>query len=217
MSRLLRDNGTHGYVYVKRRKTKAGEKGHWPDSKKVEVVTTYLSTGSPKLTEAITGVPIKTFEDWKKRPWWKEMVEQIQSNEDMELSTKLKKVVDKSLETVLDRMENGDFMYDPKEGRMVRVPVKMRDTHRVLTDVIDKRMLLQKRPTKITEHQTTVDDRLERLAQQFAQFVSGGKIQEIPVTHVIEGDDFFREVIEPQQLEKKEEGVSNAIHEERET
>lgn len=204
----------HGWVYVKKRKTKAGEGGHWPESKRVEVLTTYLSTGSPKLTVAITGVPMATFEVWKKSVWWKEMEEQIRNNEDMELSAKLKKVVDKSLETVLDRMENGDFMYDPKEGRMVRVPVKMRDTHKVMTDVIDKRMLLQKRPTKITEHQTTVDDRLKNLAQQFAQFVTGKQQEQLPAS-VTYGDDFYNTVIDVTEKEEKVE--TDAISEERET
>jgi hypothetical protein len=154
----------------------------------------------------MTGVPCETISNWRKTSWWKEYMDELQNSEDIQMSAQLKKVVDKSLEVVADRLENGDFQYDPKTGKMIRVPVKMRDTHKVLNEAIDKRMLLQKRPTRITEHQQTVDDRLAHLANQFAAFVSGANKEESNNTiDVVDGE--FVEVIEDAVYEERKEGL----------
>lgn len=195
----------YGDTYIRKKKTKPGETGRWNEKKRYEVITTYLATGSPKITESLTTVPVATINRWKKLDWWKEMEQEIREAEDLEMSTKLKNVVEKSLDAVNDRLENGDYVWDGKRGHMVRVPVKLRDVHRVLGDTIDKRRLLQKQPNKITQQQTSMDDRLAQLAQQFAQFVNGKEIRDVP-GEIIEGDEFITEVLE----------IENAIHEERE-
>ena len=100
----------------------------------------------------------------------------------------------------MDRLEGGDYILDSKTGTIKRVPVKMRDAKTVMTDLFDKRQLLRKQPTKITESQT-VDKRLEMLAERFEKFVGSGKTQrELPNT------------MDAEQYEVIEE---NAIHDQR--
>lgn len=161
----------------------------WDDKKKVEVVTTYLAVGKYSLVEAITGVPKATIQQWKRAPWWSDLAHEIQTESDQELDSKLQKIVDKSLDVVLDRIEHGDFVLNSKTGEVTRVPTKLKDVHRVSVDLIDKRDLIRNRERVHVEVQA-VDDYLKRLAAQFSEFVK-------------------------KKLPKPIEGEAVAIHEER--
>ena len=162
----------------------------YPEKKKIEVVTTYLVLGKAPLVEAVTGVPRQTIRVWKMQPWWKELVDEIQTEENTELDSKLSRVVDRSLDVVMDRLENGDFILDSRSGEVKRVPVKMRDAHRVSAESIDKRQLIR-RKQEITADKATVEDVMKKLAMQFQEFVQ-------------------------LQVKKEKEKVINAVHDERE-
>lgn len=191
-----------GYrVYVRNKKTKPNQPGWWPDSKKIEVVTTYLSTGSVGITESLTNVPRATINTWRRQPWWKEQVEEIQNQEYVELDKKLTKVMEKALDAVADRLENGEYIYDDKTGKIKRVPAKLRDTHRVLSDMIDKKKLIQK-TNKPEKREEVTMDHLVKLAEAFASF-TGKKIPEKDIS-VIEG-----EVINDELKELTKDGVQN--------
>lgn len=165
-----------GYlVYVRNKKTKAGQPGWWSDKKRLEVVTTYLTTGKKPITSAITGVPVETIKTWMRQDWWKKMVEEVQYEDNIELDDKLKKVMDKALDQVMDRLENGEFYYDPRTGKVKRVPAKLRDVNKVMTDMVDKRQLIKKTKQERTQpqQQQITADHLVQLAQAFAQFSTG--------------------------------------------
>ena len=170
------------FVWVKTKKKGAGTPGQWPESKKIELVTTYLATGSLLMASGICKVPYTTCKHWKKQPWFKDMIANIRSEEKMELDAKVSKIVNKTLDVIVDRLDGGDYILDSKSGTVKRVPVKMRDAKPVMTDLFDKRQLLRNEPTSITESQT-VDKRLEMLAERFEKFVGGGSTQpELPNT-----------------------------------
>jgi hypothetical protein len=87
------------------------------------------------------------------------------------MDTKLSKIVDKSLDAVLDRVENGDCFYDTKSGTIKRRPVAMRDVARVSVDMISKRELLRGNATERREvTQVSVDEQLKALAIEFARW-----------------------------------------------
>jgi len=163
------------YVYIKNKKKTAEEPGHWDNKKKIETVTTYLSTGSPSLTCAMTGVPQTTLFRWKNEPWWKEMVQQLHDEDNLVLDSKVSKIISKTLEVIEDRLENGNAQLDQKTGKILRVPVSMSETHRVMSDLVNQRRIIRKEPTQISEKQEGVNDRLVKLAEQFASFALKGK------------------------------------------
>ena len=163
------------------RRKKKGEIGFtYPESKRVEVVTTYLTLGSAPLTAAVTVVSLPTIQHWKLTDWWKDMVRDIMDSENIEMSAKLKRIVDKSIDVALDRIENGDHIFNPRTGEVMRVPIKVREALKAVDTMIDKRQILQEKPTKIVE-QRTVDDRLNKLAEEFARFVNSKNVQEAPL------------------------------------
>ena len=174
----------------------------YSDAKKIEVVTSYIALGKAPMVEAVTGVPRDLIRQWKMQPWWKELELEIRSEETAELDTKLAKIVDRTLDCIIDRVDNGDFILDSRSGTIKRVPVKLKDVHRVSTDLIDKRILLKKQEY-VAQDKTTIDDVIKKLATQFAEFALR-KTKESRKEIIIEG-----EVIHEDQI--------NAIHEKRET
>ena len=159
--------------------------GWWPEKKRIEVVTTYLALGKIPLVEAVTGVPRNTIRHWKLTDWWKEIEDAIRSDEDTEMDTKLTKIVNKSLDAVLDRVEHGYFMWDSKTQKIVRRPLYAKDTLKITTDLLTRRDLLREKPIRKTE-QVAVEDRLAKLAAEFIKFVAAKDVTP-PQEVVIEG------------------------------
>ena len=153
-----------------RRKKGPGNNGHWSDNQRIGAVTTYLASGNLSLTSVATSIPLATLNRWKISPWWKQLVEDIRSEENLQLDSKLAKVVNKSVDQLLDRVENGDYQYDQKTGHMVRVPVKARDAAKITTDMIDRRQLLQGKQVEKADSTKKVEERLLKLAEEFGKF-----------------------------------------------
>ena len=144
--------------------------------KRIEVVSQYLVLGNMKMVAAITGVRYDLIRTWKGQPWWKELEAEIRSTQNIEMDTKLTKIVDKSLDAVLDRVENGDYIYDQKSGEIRRKPAALRDVHRVSVDMLSKRELIRGGADARKETtQISVQEQLKMLAQEFAKWVDKDK------------------------------------------
>jgi len=195
------------------RSVDAGTNRSWSDKQKIEAVQSYLLLGNLALTSRILKIPEITLRVWKTTEWWKNVVDDLRQQESMEMSGRLRKIVDASLVAVEDRLLNGDLMYDNKTGQMVRKPVNMRDAHKVAVDLMDKKKLLDKEALEGPQEQQD-DDRLLKLAEKFASLVQAKT--EKPV-----------EIIDVEDVEIKEAGLTpsssdieenqNAIHDQWET
>ncbi len=162
----------------------------WSDSKRVEAATADAMGLKLPIVSATTGIPVETLKDWRTRDWYKELVLEIQREDDRELDGKLSKLIDKSTDVIIDRLEKGDFMYDPKTSRFMRRPVYMKDATKVTTEIINRRNLLRGKPTSISSKEA-LGDRLLKLAEQFKA------LTEVRKERVVEG-----EVLGPAQLEQ---------------
>jgi transposase-like protein len=194
----LSDNPVAKQRKPKDRSITAKTNKSWSDKQKIEAVQHYLLVGNLALTARVMGIPEITIRQWKTTEWWKNVVEDLKMQENMQLSAKLKNLVEASLVAVSDRLENGDFMYDQKTGQMIRKPVNIRDAHKVATDLMEKRTMLEKAAAPAQE-QTQDVDRLEQLAEKFASFVLK-KTEQAPV------------IVDVTDVVVKE---SNALHDER--
>lgn len=135
----------------------------------------------------MTSVPRATIRQWKMQPWWKELELEITSEDDLELSGKLKKIVDRSLDAVVDRLQNGDFIFNSKTGKIDRSPVKLRDVHRVSVDLIDKYNLIRGKPTSRVE-KVAVEDAMIKLANQFQEWAKSLRPPEKVIGTTYEGE-----------------------------
>lgn len=173
----------------------------WSDSQKLECVTTYLSLGSIALTSRVLKIPEMTIRTWKQKDWWKELEAELKTQESLELSSRLKKIIGSTLAVAEDRIANGDFIYDNRTGQMLRKPVSLKDAHKVTMDMIQRREVLDnKQPTNVSMEQ--LDDKLAKLAQKFEQIAAGRRT--IEVTDVIIGLDVSNGAEVPDGMEESE-------------
>lgn len=166
---------------------------------KVQVVTHYLALGKAPLVEALTGIPRQTIRLWKTQPWWGELVRQIQQEENQEVDSKLSKIINKSLDVVNDRLENGEMIYNSRTKELIRVPVKLRDVGTITRDMFQQRDKIRREP-ELREREEAQADRLLKLAETFAEFAKQVNKTKAPQT------------VEAEILEE----INDALHEERE-
>jgi hypothetical protein len=168
----------------------------WSDKQKMEAIQSYLVLGNLALTSRILNIPDCTLKVWKRSEWWKDAVEEIRTQERIELSAKMKNIVNAGLEVVADRMANGDFQYDQKTGEVIRKPVNMKDAHKVATDLQMRQEALQKATDGVsdTTSEAGVEDKLLKLADKFAEMA----------TKKIEQKQLEQRTIDVQDVEVKE-------------
>lgn len=154
----------------------------YPDSAKLEAVKLWLLTGNLRHTSAALNIPYITLQSWRYSEWWKELVEDLKTEENIQLTQKLRKIAEKSLEVLEDRLQNGDYVLDKQTGKLVRKPVNLRDTTLAYNSLHDRRQkLLEKKEDKQENKQ--VMDRLSALAQKFEEIAN--RKQPIQVTDVM--------------------------------
>lgn len=155
----------------------------WSDSQKLEAVKTHLMLGHLGMTAAMLKIPEETVRRWSKTAWWHSIADDLRQQDELMLSSRLKRIVEKSLDVVEDRLDNGDFVYDQKTGQMRRKQVNMRDAHKVALDMSQKReAILNNNAPRASEEQ--VADKLIKLAERFAELAGAKKLE----SNTIEGD-----------------------------
>lgn len=169
----------------RRRSVNAATNKFWSDSQKIEAVTTYLALGNLVLTSNVLKIPEMTLRGWKQTAWWKEIAEDLALQEDLQLSSRLQKIIESTISATEDRIKNGDWIYNNREGTLIRKPVNLRDVHKVTMDFIDKREhLINKTPNNVALE--AVDERLKKLAEKFEQIANARNV--VQVTDVIVGE-----------------------------
>jgi hypothetical protein len=144
--------------------------GWWSDKERYQAVSTYLILGKFALTAAATGIPEETLRRWRLAPWWKEAVDEIKKSSKIELNAKISNVINKSLEVLSDRLDNGDFFFNPKTGAFDRKGINASVASRIANDLIQKTVVLDKEIVQERETPEGLDDRLKKLAEEMVRF-----------------------------------------------
>jgi hypothetical protein len=186
-----------------------GRRNHFTEEEKLNAVCVFAVSGNSRRTAEITGVPEGTIRSWKTTEWWNQAMGRIMVEQDEELDTKLTKLIDKAVEHVNDRLENGDFIYDTKRGALVRKPVSAKDLTVVTAIAVDKRQLLRGQPTSRVE-KVSEEERLRGLADRFKEFDKFSKAQTIeqePVEEIeeVEEDEWEDEPLTINEMFSEEE------------
>lgn len=188
--------------------------GKYSTEKRIEVVTQYLALGNMRLVAELTGVSHQLCRMWKREKWWADMVAEVKATRVNVIDTKLSKIVDLSLETIADRLENGDPFFNQKSGKVERKEVSLKDATKVATDVLARQAILQKGMQDDANTLATVSmkDQLANLASEFAKFnrkntgevvdaviVSDGKPAEINEFAITDDNEFADSVESPDE------------------
>ena len=154
-------------------KVKGYDLAQWGGDQKLQAAASYIMLGNLKEVSDITGIPYITLKVWKTTDWWKDLILEIRDEDISQLDAKLQKIVSKALVAVEDRLDKGDYQYDPKTGKPVRIPVKAHIALKVTTDLLARQEKIRSAPQR-AEVEKTIDARLSKLADEFARFAKGG-------------------------------------------
>jgi hypothetical protein len=161
-----------------RQKRVAGspDKVQWTEKEKLNCVCVFAVCGNSRRTSELTAIPEATIRTWKQTEWWAEISERIVQEADEQLDTKLTSIVDKAVEALNDRLDNGEEVYDIKSGKVIKKSVGAKDSAFIFATAVDKRQLLRGKATSRVE-KVTIDTRLGRLAEQFKAFTNSKTIE----------------------------------------
>lgn len=148
---------------------------------KTDACALYCVYGDVEQVSDLTGIPAKFIRDWKEEPWWKEIQKKVFVEQNEKLAGRISGVLDKSLEHLVDRLDNGDYLWDVRKSKLVRKPVDTKVLATVFNSLITRRQLIRGEPTSITS-QLGVDDRLKMLAAQFEKFAIAKEVVQTPPT-----------------------------------
>jgi hypothetical protein len=163
------------------KKKKKSEKStrHWySDAEKLEAVKLWMVVGNLPTVAASLGIPFDTVKTWRYSKWWNELVTELRTENTIKLSNRLKKIAEKALDVTMDRLENGDWIYDQKTGEMKRKPVVMRDAMNVAAGLLDRQAKLDDKPQDEAAKQQ-IQDRLTALADAFAKMANKTRVLEV--------------------------------------
>lgn len=138
--------------------------------KKTEVVSNFLATGNLRLVSKLSNVPYETIGSWRKQEWWLELEDQLKRDKELQVNAQVTKIVDRSLDLIQDRLENGDFIMNNKTGQMERRQVSLRDVSKTANDLMTRQAILKKMEKEETVVKTSMQDTLKMLASEFAKW-----------------------------------------------
>jgi hypothetical protein len=145
---------------------------------KTDACAMYCVYGDIDQVSELTGIPAKFLREWKQEPWWNEIQKKVFVEQNEKLAGRITGVLDKSLEHLVDRLDNGDYLWDVRKSKLVRKPVDTKVLATVFNTLVTRRQLIRGEPTSITT-QVGVDDRLKLLAQQFEKFAAAKEVEQV--------------------------------------
>lgn len=193
---------------TKRRAVTAEKSLRWSDAQKLEAVTSWLALGNLALTARVLNIPEITLRVWKASEWWQTCVEEVRLSENIQLSSRMKRLVEASHVIVAQRLETGDPVLLQKTGEIVYKPVSMKDAHKVAVDLIDRQKDIEKLTNEDVPTDEKNDDKLEKLAEKFAEMATKSIEKHINKRRTVEN---IEEVTYSAPHDTREEGLSESF------
>lgn len=169
------------YTRIVDKQSTDGPKARYSPKQKLEAVTSYLILGKIALVAGALNIPEETLRLWKATDWWKEMEQEVRTSSRVEVSGRLSRIIEKSMNVVEDRLEHGDFQYNPKTGQFSRKPVGAKTAGDILIKAIDKQVLLEKIDKEPQADTVKIEDRLKAIQDKLIEFSRFSKAKTINV------------------------------------
>lgn len=145
-------------------------------------VAAYVVAGTYSKAETLCGINQYTMRKWRDRDpaWWADVEGRIRLDHEQEHRAKIREIIVKGLDELMDRVEHGDFVLD-KEGGTLRRKMCGRDLVIATGTMIDKLRVSLGQPTSIAGKAEGKDhdrlDALKRAAREAA--IEAGKVVEM--------------------------------------
>lgn len=144
----------------------------YPDKKKLEAVQAYVLLGSLRQAAIAVSVPEPTVKSWKGTTWWSELESEIRASNKLTLSVKLTEIVQKGLVALNDRVANGDYVYNFVTKVFERKPISAAVANKIVTDMMDRAVHLEKLGTTTQASEVGVEARLKAIQAQIRSFIT---------------------------------------------
>lgn len=156
----------------------------YSEKQRYEAVVLYKMIGNLTNVAKHMGIPVQTLHLWHTQDWWNEAEEEIRVESRSKLGKNLQGIVDKAFKEVEDRLENGDWIYDQKQGKMIRKPLGGHTVNQILKDSLDKTFFLEKlkKEEKKDVNQEQISETLLKLAKEFERFTKSRTIEATEVS-----------------------------------
>lgn len=156
-----------------------------PPEKRVEAATVFAVTRNLDIVSQVTGVPLNVLKRASVEPWWHNIVAEAVKQKNDELDGKITDALDKGMDVLLDRIQNGEIYVDRKTGVARRVPISAKTVVLAADVLFDKRQLLRGEATSRSDS-ITPEQKLMQLKEQFEKLAKSKGIN--PHGEVIEGE-----------------------------
>jgi transposase-like protein len=140
----------------------------YSDTEKFKAVAVYINLGTLTATASELDIPRETLKDWKEKEWWKKYERQIKNEENALLSAKYRKIVQKTQDQILNRLEEGDTIV-LKDGSQHKIPIKAKELAVIAAVSTDKILGIDK-IQETREETVSIEQRLSMLAEEFKKF-----------------------------------------------
>ena len=173
-NKSLRVNKAITYIH------KTGYK--YPVEKRIELISRWLALGNMRQAAAMCNIDYELCKRWKREPWFGDMVAEIQAARKTKVDNKLNKIIDKALDLIEDRLDNGDFVHNQKTGEVYRKQVSLKEARGAANDLMQRQVALSKLEIeqKSSDNAATIADQLTFLKQQFAAFNTNRTVDVVP-------------------------------------
>jgi len=176
----------------------------FPQQTKIDACTMYCVYGDVDEVSKLTNVPVKYIRQWKEEPWWSEIQKKVFTEQNEKLASRINGVLDSSLTHIVDRLDNGDYLWDVRKSKLVRKPIDTKVLSNLFNTLTHRRQLIRGEPTNITT-QVAVDDRLRLLAKQFEKFANAKEVTQLQP----QGEDYGNPIQEGSTNEETNEEDTN--------
>lgn len=136
----------------------------WSMEDKLNAAMAYALTGFSDQASKICNIPERTIRDWTKQDWFKQLLEEARLRKQEELDGQWTGMIHLATAKMLERIEQGDPVVNPKTKEVSYVPVKLRDLAISTAVMTDKRALLRGQATSRVE-KVDANKRLNDLAK----------------------------------------------------
>lgn len=143
---------------------------------KMEAAIKYMETGSPSKTANALGIKLNTLKTWQRTEWWTKALNDIRDEMNLQTELRLGKTTSNAIESLEDRLANGDVIYNFKTDTFKRVPVRAAVVNQILKNTSEQQQKLQQRASKEPFSDKAVAERLADLAQEFMRFAKAKNI-----------------------------------------
>lgn len=135
--------------------------------RKMDAVARYMLLGNLRLVAEQMEMSYNTLADWKRQPWWADMVETLRKQKKEKKANSLEKVIETGIDILKDRLENGDFVLNQKTGEIIRKPVAIKDAQVIVNQLIQRQNDLETMAEKYSHESENVQETLNTIAKEF--------------------------------------------------